>query len=160
MPDAKPMAAQLEWTARRSTTSRRMEAKIGSPRLACVVDLNAADIEAVDASALDRHLSGAMITWRRITSAVVSMQAATAMAATGKTLQEGAAFSHCAPALVRLRPRVLGETLLICFIGLPVDEAWMMLRNEDLPLGTRQVSNARLARTSGIENRLLARVLP
>src|SRR5450631_4465587 len=34
MPDAKPMAAQLELMVRRSTTSRRTEAKIGSPRLA------------------------------------------------------------------------------------------------------------------------------
>lgn len=59
------------------------------------------------------------------------------MAATGKTLQEGAA----AAALVRLRSRVCGETLLICFIGLPIDEAWMMLGDKDLPLGTRQESN-------------------
>ena len=34
MPDAKPMAAQLEWTPRRSTTSKRIEAKIGTPRVA------------------------------------------------------------------------------------------------------------------------------
>src|ERR1700730_52877 len=34
MPDAKPMAAQLGSTVRRSTTSRRMEVKIGSPRIA------------------------------------------------------------------------------------------------------------------------------
>src|SRR5450631_1604423 len=33
-PDAKPMAARLVWTARRSTTSRRIEAKIGNPRIA------------------------------------------------------------------------------------------------------------------------------
>src|ERR1700688_2896216 len=34
MPDAKPTAAQLELTAKRSPTSRRMEAKIGNPRIA------------------------------------------------------------------------------------------------------------------------------
>jgi hypothetical protein len=34
MPDAKPMAAQLGLTARRSRTLRRTEAKIGTPRIA------------------------------------------------------------------------------------------------------------------------------
>ena len=34
MPDAKPMAAQLGSTARRSRTLRRTEAKIGTPRIA------------------------------------------------------------------------------------------------------------------------------
>lgn len=78
------------------------------------------------------------------------------MAATGKTLQEGATLSHGTAALVRLRSRVRGETLLICFIGLPIDEAWMMLGDENLPLGTRQESNPLLARASAIENRLVA----
>lgn len=79
------------------------------------------------------------------------------MAATGKTLQEGATLSHGAAALVGLRSRVRGETLLICFIGLPIDEAWMMLGDENLPLGTRQESNPLLARAGTIQNRLLAR---
>jgi len=56
---------------------------------------------------------------------------------------------------VRPRSRVLGETLLICFIGLPIDEAWMMLGDEDLPLGARQASNPLLACASGI-GRLVA----
>lgn len=84
------------------------------------------------------------------------MQAAAAMAATGKSLQDGAALSHGAATLVGLRSCVRGETLQICFIGLPIDEAWMMRGDEDLPLGTRHESNPLLARASAIENRLVA----
>jgi hypothetical protein len=49
-----------------------------------VVDLNAADIEAVDASVLDQHFASTVIAWRRIASAIMGMQASAAMAAIGK----------------------------------------------------------------------------
>jgi hypothetical protein len=63
------------------------------------------------------------------------------MAATDETLHEGAALSHGAGALVRLRPRVLGEALTIGFISRPVDESGVMPRDEDPPFRTGQTSN-------------------
>jgi hypothetical protein len=91
-----------------------------------VADLDAADTEAIDAAALDQRFAGAMISGNRFASAIVGVQAASAVAAAGETLQEGAAFSHGAPALVRLRSRVLRETLLIGFISSPVDGCSLM----------------------------------
>src|SRR5208283_1291925 len=85
-----------------------------------VVDLNASDIEATDPSVLDQDLAGAVISRRRVATAIVGVQAASAMAAAGEALQERRPFSHGATALVRLRSRVLREALLICFImGIP-----------------------------------------
>jgi hypothetical protein len=49
-----------------------------------VVDLNAADTEAIDAAALDQRFAGAMISGSRVASAIVGVQAASAMAAAGE----------------------------------------------------------------------------
>src|SRR5271166_6685003 len=43
-----------------------------------LVDLDAADVEAIDAAALDQDLAGAMIAWRGAASAIVGVQAASA----------------------------------------------------------------------------------
>jgi hypothetical protein len=72
-----------------------------------LVDLDAADIEAIDAAALDQDLARAMMAGCGVAAAIVGMQAAPAMAATGEPLQEGAALSHGATRPVRSGPRVL-----------------------------------------------------
>src|SRR5208283_2348670 len=52
-----------------------------------LVDLDGADVEAIDAAALDQDLAGAMIPRREAASAIVRVQAASAVAAGGKALQ-------------------------------------------------------------------------
>ena len=119
-----------------------------------LVDLNAADIEAIDAAALDQNLARTMVPRRRIATAIVGVQAAAAMAAAGEPLQEGAALPHGATR--RSGPRVAGDPFPVGFIALPVDEARMMVRDQHLPLGTGQVSQALLAPAGGIQDRFLA----
>src|SRR5271166_1262770 len=91
-------------------------------------------------------------------AAVVRMQAASAMAAARKALQQGSAFPHGASRVVRSWPCVLTDACLIALIGLPVDEARMMVRDEYLPFGARQVSNTLAPRAGGIQHRLGARL--
>src|SRR6266481_6420142 len=57
-----------------------------------LVDLNAANVEAIDAAALDQDLAGAMIPRCRTAPAIVRVQAASAVPAAGKPLQQGAAW--------------------------------------------------------------------
>src|SRR5215472_16310657 len=51
---------------------------------------------------------------------------------------------------------IAGDAFLVCLIGLPVNEARMMLRDQHLPFGARQVSHALLAPAGGIEDDLVA----
>src|SRR3954464_8634941 len=85
-------------------------------------------------------------------------QAPPAMPAAGKPLQQSAAFPHGAPDLVRSRSRILRDACLVCLIGAPVDKTRMMLWDEHLPLGSRQMSNAPTPRTRGIQRRFQARL--
>ena len=78
------------------------------------------------------------------------------MAATGEPLQKSAALSYGTARLARSGPRVLGDAFLIGFITLPIDETRMVLRDEHLPLGARQTSQARSAHASAIQDRFLA----
>src|ERR1700686_3233668 len=64
------------------------------------------------------------------------------MAAGGDALQQCRALSHCASGLVWLRPGVGVEPRLIGLEGSPIDEAGMMVRNEDCPLIHRKMPNA------------------
>src|SRR5260370_21163696 len=84
------------------------------------------------------------------------MQAVAAMAAAGEPLQEGAALPHGATRLVWPGSCIAGDPFLVRFIALPVDEARMMLRDQHLPLGAGQVSQALPASAGGIQDRLLA----
>jgi hypothetical protein len=68
-----------------------------------LVDLNASNVEAVDAASLDENLAGAMITRRGVAAAVVCVQTTAAMAAAGEALQQRAAFPHGTTPLVRYR---------------------------------------------------------
>jgi hypothetical protein len=111
---------------------------------------------AIDTTVLDENLAWAMVTWRGAATAIVGVQTATAMTATGQPLQKRAALPHGAARLVRSRPRIAGDALLVCLVGLPVDEARMMLWDQHLPFGARQVSRALLAPAGGIEDDLVA----
>src|SRR6266567_5734630 len=121
-----------------------------------LVDLHAADIEAIDPAALEENLARAMIPRRGRAAAIVCVQAAAAMTAAGEALQQCTAFSHRTARFVRSRSRVLGDACLVSLISLPVDKAWMMLRDENLPLGAWQAANTRLAHAASIQDRLLA----
>src|SRR5258708_913989 len=105
-----------------------------------LVDLNAANVEAIDAAALDQDLAGAMIPRCGTAPAIVRVQAASAVPATGKALQQGAAFPHRAAHFVRSGAGVLGDAILVGLIGLPIDEPRMMVPGCYLPLRARHVS--------------------
>src|SRR6516225_7886369 len=79
------------------------------------------------------------------------------MTAARQPLQKRAALPYGAAGLVRFRPCIAGDAFLICLVGLPVDEARMMLRDQHLPFGARQVAHPFFALAGGIEDDLLAR---
>jgi hypothetical protein len=120
------------------------------------VDLDTADIEAIDAAVLDENLARAVVTWRSVATTIVGVQTATAMATAGQPWQKCAALPHSAARLVRSGLCIAGEAFLVCLIGLPVNEARMMLRDQHLPFGAREVSHALLAPAGGIEADLVA----
>src|SRR5271163_5352018 len=74
-----------------------------------LVDLDAADVEAIDAAAFDQDFAGAMIPRRGAASAIVRVQAASAVPAGGKALQQSAPFPHGAARLVRSGAGILGD---------------------------------------------------
>ena len=119
-----------------------------------LVDLDAADVEAIDAAAFDQDFAGAMIPRRGAASAIVRVQAASAAPAGGKALQQSAPFPHGAARLVRSGAGILGDAILVGLIGPPIDEARMMVRNKHLPLGARQFSNTLFADARCIQHRL------
>src|SRR5215216_2923168 len=104
-----------------------------------VVDLHATDVETIAAAPLHEMLTGAVISGRRVTAAVMCAQTAAAMSAAGEALQECAAFPHGTACLVPAGSRVLCNALLVGLIGLPVDVASMMLFDQHLPLIARQM---------------------
>lgn len=89
-----------------------------------LVDLNAANVEAIDTTALDQDLAGTMIPRCGIAPTIVRVQAASAVAATGEALQQGAALPHGAAHFVRPGAGVPGDAILVGLIGLPIDEPW------------------------------------
>src|SRR5260370_20965511 len=98
-----------------------------------------------------------MIPRCRTAPAIVRVQAASAVPAAGKALQQGAAFPHGAAHFVRSGAGVVGDAILVGLIGLPTDEPRMMVRDEYLPLGARQFSHPPCALTPRIPHRLLPR---
>src|SRR5499427_9269572 len=120
-----------------------------------LVDLDAANIEAIDAAVLDENLARAVVTWRGVATTIVGVQTAPAMATAGQTLQKRAALSYGAAGLVRSRPCIAGAAFLIFLVGLPVDKARMMLRDQHLPFGARQVSHPLFPLAGGIEDDLV-----
>src|ERR1700720_865868 len=57
-----------------------------------LVDLDTADVEAIDAAVLDENLARAVVTWRGVATTIVGVQTATAMTTAGQPLQERAAL--------------------------------------------------------------------
>src|SRR5258708_1726407 len=121
-----------------------------------LVHPNCPTLEAIDRTGLDQDLARAMIPRGGTAAAIVRVQAASAVPAAGKALQQGAAFPHGAAHFVRSGAGVLGDAILVGLIGLPIDEPRMMVRDEYLPLGARQLSHALCACTRCIQHRLLA----
>ena len=103
-----------------------------------LVDLHAADSEAVDAPTLDDVLAGAVVAGRGVGAAVVGAQPPAAMATGGEALEQRCPLSHGAARLVRLRSRIRANAGLVGFIGRPVDEALMVVGKEHRPLGAWQ----------------------
>src|SRR5262249_46463681 len=116
------------------------------------------DVETIAAAPINKVLAAAMVPGRRVSPAIVRAQAAAAVPAAGDTLQECAALSHGATRrpriIVRPRPCVGGNACLVGFIGRPIDVAFMMLLDEDLPLLARQTSEPLLACAVGVGPRL------
>src|SRR5262249_43749531 len=104
---------------------------------------------------LDGNLAGEVVPWRVVATTMVGVQTATAMATAGQTLQKRTALSYGAAGLVRSRPCIAGDAFLVCLIGLPVDKARMMLRDQHLPFGARQVSHPLFPLAGGIEDDLV-----
>src|SRR6516164_2035066 len=103
---------------------------------------------------LDKTLAGAVISGCRIAPAIMRAQTAAAVPATGEALQERTTFPHCATRLMRPRSRVTGDALLVRFIGRPVDEAFMMLFDQHLPMITRQQFDSLAPNPPGVERHL------
>jgi len=121
-----------------------------------LVDLNAADVEAIFAAAFDQCLAGAMVSRRGAPSAIMCMQAASAVSACSQALQQRAPLPHGAACFVRSGAGVVGNAILVGLIGPPINEARMMVRNEHLPLGAGQLSHPLGAGARCVQRRLLA----
>src|SRR5689334_17870317 len=122
-----------------------------------VVDLDGADVKAVEAASILNPFAGAVITRRGGAAGVVGAQPASAVSADGKTLQQGGSLSHgTAARLMGTRMRIGADAGAIGLIGAPVDEALMVVWDEHRPLRLRQLAHALLARTATIESDLVA----
>src|SRR6516164_1436341 len=88
-----------------------------------------------NAAAIDDVLARTVIPWRRVAAAVMHAKATPAVPAYGDALQQRCTFPHRASALMRAWTSVLRESTLVGFEGFPIDEAAMMVADEDRPLG-------------------------
>jgi len=77
----------------RSSDAERCERGEHGPRRR-IVDLHRADVETVEAAAIDDVLAGAVITGRAGAACVMRVQLASAMSADGETLQQRGSLSH------------------------------------------------------------------
>jgi hypothetical protein len=85
------------------------------------------------------------------------VQPATAVPAGGEALQQGGAFSHGAAWPVGMRMEVAIDARLIGFVRLPVDEAFVVVGEEDRPFGARQPADSLLDGAVGRDVPLAAR---
>ena len=98
------------------------------------LDRQTADVEAVLTAAVDEIFAGAVITRRGVATTIVGMQTAAAMTTGGQTLQQSGTLSHRASSLMGPGARVGVETRLVGLEGCPIDEAGVVLMNENSPL--------------------------
>ena len=106
-----------------------------------LLDQHSADVETVLPTSIHDILAGAVIAGSRVPAAIMNMQAAATVSASDEALQQCRPLSHRASRLMRLRPRVGVEPCLIGLKRSPIDEAGVMVRNEDGPLLHRKVPN-------------------
>jgi hypothetical protein len=107
-----------------------------------LIDLHAANI---NAAVVDHGFTGAVITRADAAAAIVGPQVAAAMTAPGEALEQRAALPDGAAGAVSEWPGIGGEPRLVGFVGLPIDEARMMVRDQHRPLGARQPAHALLS---------------
>jgi hypothetical protein len=100
-----------------------------------------ADVETVYAASVYEIFTSAVIAGNRVPTAIMTMQAAATVSESDEALQQCRPLSHRASRLMRLWPRVGVESCLFGLKGSPIDEARMMLRNEDGPLLHREMPN-------------------
>lgn len=105
-----------------------------------LLDGQTADVETVLSASIHDVFAGAVVTGRRVSAAIMCHQTPAAMAASGDALQQGRALSHRPSRLMRLRPGVGIQPRLVGLAGRPIDEAGMMLGNEDGPLSDGQMA--------------------
>ena len=106
-----------------------------------LLNQHSADVETVYAAPVYEIFTSAMIAGSRVPAAIVNMQAAATVSASDEALQQCRPLSHRASRLMRLRPRVGVEPRLIGLKRSPIDEAGVMVRNEDCPLLHRKMPN-------------------
>ena len=138
-----PIVVGLQLLGRAHSGAQSRGGNGGEERLGHgLVDLHAADVQAVHAAAVDHALVGAVVPRRLLLAPVVRAQLASAMATRGQALQQRCAFSQRTSRLVGLRSRVRAQALLVGFERGPVDIAFVMTGDEHGPLAARQHADA------------------
>src|SRR6188472_2286261 len=109
-----------------------------------LVDLGAADPETPLATALDEHAARAVVGRALVASPalVVHLQLAPAVPADRDSLQQRGALANGAARLVRARARVARDPRLVCLERLAIDEAGVVLPDQDLPVCLREATDA------------------
>ena len=109
-----------------------------------LVDLGAADPETPLATALDEHAARAVVGRAVVASPalVVHLQLAPAVPADRDSLQQRGTLANGAARLVRARARVARDPLLVCLERLAIDEAGVVLPDQDLPVCLREATDA------------------
>src|SRR5215467_10606446 len=107
-----------------------------------LIDLNGTHVQAVHSASANQILACAMITGRRGSARVVSVEPTSTLPTSGEALQQCAAFSHGAARLVWLRMLVGINAGLVGLEGSPVNVTGMMLGKKHGPLRHRQKTSS------------------
>ncbi len=107
-----------------------------------LIDLNAADIETVHAASANDILARAMVSGRRVSARVVSVEPAATLPTSSQALQQCGPFSHRTSGLVGLGMHVGIDACLVGLEGGPVDVAGMMFGKKHRPLGHGQKTSS------------------
>ena len=107
-----------------------------------VVDLHAANTQAIDTTATDDVLASAMVARCRSCAAIMGAQSAATVTAGGDALKQGGPFPDHATALVRSWPGVATDASAIGFERRPIDIAGVMIGYEHGPFVLGQAPDA------------------
>src|SRR5208283_4871091 len=99
-----------------------------------LIDLNTAHVQTVHSASANHILARAMISGRRGSPRVVSVEPTATLPTSSEALQQCAAFSHGAARLVWLRMLVGINACLVDLERDPVNETWMMFGKKHGPL--------------------------